>query len=385
MSEHERRLVIVSGGGVGLDPFDERSWSGSAHRFMKELRGRGLLHSVISVKPAPLSYGVALARTFHRDRGAWHHRLYRDIGYRSGLTAAAARGLANVAPEHPVLQLGGYYDVASVAGDRDCYGYFDGTIGAWAQEEGSITPGNHRWYGRLISYEALACRGMRGVFTMSEHLRQSMIDDYGVLPDRAVVAGAGINEDEVPPVDEDKDYGSQEILFIGRDFERKGGPDLLEAFAMVKRRMPSATLHVVGPVDPLVPDDLRAGVVLHGPVEKSTGTFAHLMRRSSLFVLPSRYEPFGIAPLEAMAWGVPAVVTGRWALKECVDPGVTGAWVRPRDPEGLSEVLSDLLSDPARLGVMGRAARTSVVQRFTWASVVSRMAEHMGLEPVGRT
>lgn len=383
MSEHGRRLVVVSGGGVGQDPFDERSWSGSTHRFMNELRRRGLLHSVVPAKPAPLSYGTALARTFAHDRGLWHHRLYRDIGYRRGLTAAAARGLTNVAPEHPVLQLGAYYDVASVADGRDCYGYFDGTVGAWAHDEGSLAPDARRRYGPLMAYEAAACRGMRAVFTMSEHLRQSMIRDYGVEPDRAVVAGAGINEDEVPPIDPDKNYGSREILFIGRDFQRKGGPDLLEALALVGRHLSGVTLHVVGPVDPPVPDGLRAGVVLHGPVDKRTGVLADLMRRSSLLVLPSRYEPFGIAPLEAMAWGIPAVVTERWALRECVDPGVTGAWVRPRDPGGLSDVLIDLLSDPARLALMGRAARASVVHRFTWASVVSRMADHMRLEPSG--
>lgn len=383
MNGDGRRLVVVSGGGVGRDPFDERSWSGSSHRFMREVRDRGLLHSVVPVKPAPIAYVSALARTFHRDTHQWHHHLYRDIGYRRGLTAAAARGLRGVDLGNPVLQLGAYYDVASVAGARDCYGYFDGTIGAWTHEEGALTAANSPGVQRLVDYEAAACRGMRAVFTMSEHLRLSMIRDYGVHPNCAVVAGAGINEDEVPPIDPGKDYASLEVLFIGRDFERKGGPELLEAFATVRRCFPDAVLHIVGPVDPLVPEALGAGVVCHGQLEKGSEAMTALMRRSSIFVLPSRYEPFGIAPLEAMAWGISAVVTGRWALKECVEPGVTGAWVDPRNPQGLAEVLIDLLSDPVRLASMGRTARDSVVERFTWSAVVARMADRMQLEPVG--
>lgn len=173
------------------------------------------------------------------------------------------------------------------------------------------------------------------------------------------------------------------MLFIGRDFERKGGLELVEAFAAVRRHLPDAVLHVVGPADPPVPQALRAGVVLHGPLEKGSEALTGLMRRSSLLVLPSRYEPFGIAPLEGMAWSIPAVVTGRWALKECVEPGVTGAWVDPHDPEGLAVALVDLLADPARLALMGHAARASVGDRFTWSAVVARMADRMRLEPVG--
>jgi glycosyltransferase involved in cell wall biosynthesis len=51
--------------------------------------------------------------------------------------------------------------------------------------------------------------------------------------------------------------------------------------------------------------------------------------RCSLFALPSLYEPFGIAPLEAMLNGIPAIVSGRWALKETVKAGVGRRKCRP--------------------------------------------------------
>ena len=118
------------------------------------------------------------------------------------------------------------------------------------------------------------------------------------------------------------------VLFIGIDFPRKGGWELLKAFRAVRERLPGATLHLVGPSALKLPPRLEGGVVFHGFLNKDDpagrAKLAELFRRCCLFVMPSLYEPFGIAPLEAMVHRIPALVTNASALKETVTPGETG-------------------------------------------------------------
>src|SRR5262249_3917700 len=153
----------------------------------------------------------------------------------------------------------------------------------------------------------------------------------GVPPSRVSVVGVGMNLDEIPDVLPDKTYDTKQILFIGIDFSRKGGPLLLKAFQQVLARHRNARLHIVGPRDLRVPTELANGIVCHGYLNKSLPAEAaklnELFRISSLFVMPSLYEPFGVAPLEAMVHQIPAVVTRGWALEEIVSPGVTGEHV----------------------------------------------------------
>ena len=97
---------------------------------------------------------------------------------------------------------------------------------------------------------------------------------------------------------------------------------MLRAFKNVRDRLPDAQLHIVGPNGLQIPPELTVGVQYHGFLRKwdahDVATLDRLFRESSLFVMPSRYEPFGIAPLEAMIHQLPCVVTNDWGLKETV-------------------------------------------------------------------
>jgi starch synthase len=192
-----------------------------------------------------------------------------------------------------------------------------------------------------------------------------------------VTIGAGINLEAVPEYVPDKRYDSREVLFIGVDFPRKGGRELLEAFRMVRRRLPDARLHLVGPKELAIPPALEAGVTFHGYLNKGVPAdrdrLAELYRRCCLFAMPSLWEPFGIAPLEAMVNQVPCLVTNRWALKEMVVPGETGDLVECGDIDDLAAKLSSLLSDPEALRRMGENGRQIVMNKFTWNHVVEKL------------
>jgi glycosyltransferase involved in cell wall biosynthesis len=98
------------------------------------------------------------------------------------------------------------------------------------------------------------------------------------------------------------------------------------------------------------------------------------LRALDLFVLPSLWEAFPIANLEAMACGVPVLATRVGGVGEQVVDGVTGRVIAPHDPRALAEALAEALGDVARLRAWGEAARERVRSRYTIGSVAEQTA-----------
>jgi glycosyltransferase involved in cell wall biosynthesis len=81
------------------------------------------------------------------------------------------------------------------------------------------------------------------------------------------------------------------------------------------------------------------------------------------------YEPFGIAPLEAMACGVPVVASAVGGLVDSVVDGVTGRHIPPRRSDAIARVVRELLDDPGRRAALGRAGVERAHTRFSWERV----------------
>lgn len=205
------------------------------------------------------------------------------------------------------------------------------------------------------------------IFVMGDPAERSLIDEYGVLPERISVVGGGLNFDSFPePSAPSKEPA---ILFVGREFERKGGEVLVEAFAAVRQAVPRATLHIVG----ARPRVSAPGVTVHGKLADRS-ELIRLYRRSRAFCLPSLYEPWGFVLTEAMALGTPCVGTSVQSIPHLLDGGRAGLLVPPGDPEALADALIRLLQDDSLASELSRRGRERVEQGFTWDHVARRMA-----------
>ena len=159
--------------------------------------------------------------------------------------------------------------------------------------------------------------------------------------------------------------GGPTILCVARMYPRKRIGDLLEASALLRRRIPGARVRIVGK-GPGWDDvvrlhralELGETVALLGDVSRER--LAEEYVSTDIFCLPSLQESFGIVFLEAMAAGLPVVACRAAAIPEVVEDGVTGLLVPPRDPESLAGALEALAADPGRARAMGDAGRRAV-------------------------
>jgi alpha-maltose-1-phosphate synthase len=225
---------------------------------------------------------------------------------------------------------------------------------------------------RWLELEKATYHGAMAVLARTEWVRQSLLQDYGLPPERAVRVGTGCNfEMESLPKTKPEDDG-RTILFVGKDYTRKGVPTLLKAFTIVRQKMPQARLVLAG----------REAVVKQPGVEvmgkiKDRQALRRLYEQASLFVLPARFEPCGNVVPEAMAHHLPCIVTTAGGIAELVVDGETGLVIPPERPEILADGLLDLLSNTQKRQQMGQAGAKRVAEELNWDRVVERMLPYL--------
>jgi glycosyltransferase involved in cell wall biosynthesis len=210
------------------------------------------------------------------------------------------------------------------------------------------------------------------VFTRSTDVLTDLIRLYDVPTEKVACVYAGSNVEVVPNVRlMNDDYSNRRIVFVGQDWERKGGHDLERAFRRVLEVYPDARLTLVGPQPQLsLPNCTALGRV-------SLNELTRLYAEASVFCLPTRLEPFGIAFIEAMMHRLPIIGTRVGAVPDMVQPGVTGELVEPGDADELATALISLLGDPARCRRYGEAGYQRALDRYTWERVGERMRAHI--------
>lgn len=232
---------------------------------------------------------------------------------------------------------------------------------------------------RWIERERQIYANASHVFTRSSNITRSLVDDYAVPATKISCVGAGTNTP--PPAVQARPGSGKRVLFVGSDWDRKGGPTLAAAFCEVRARHPDATLTVVGCRPTLGPGCESVGKI---PVRE----VSHYYEQADIFCLPTTNEPFGVVLIEAMAHGLPVVATDVGAIPDMVAPGHNGELVQVGDVQGLAETLSALLEDPDKLRRYGRSSNAVVATRYNWHSVGqavrTAIMKHMPTPPVGQ-
>jgi glycosyltransferase involved in cell wall biosynthesis len=173
------------------------------------------------------------------------------------------------------------------------------------------------------------------------------------------------------------------VVYVGRMVARKGVDTLVEAFALLPRRL-DARLVIVGGESGGSSEATRLGALVEERGISERVCFAgsrpqedlrHYYGAADVAVSVPHYEPFGMTPLEAMACAKPVVGSRVGGIKTSVADDETGYLVPPRDPETLAERVLRLLSDPALQFRLGSAARRRIEEHYTWERVAALAAD----------
>lgn len=355
-------------GVINEPPLDPISWSGTSRYFFRALDQQGILGGAVDVSMSKLQDMFFRAVNFSMPVSVWREKYHLDPGRFRFYTRIAGRRIRDqVKSSDAVVQIGAWYCLPAVT-DLPCFSYHDGNLALRVKAGHIKLASAHRAVQRALEWERRTYERLRGLFVMSEWLGSSFVADFGVPHSKVHVVGAGINFDSVPEAEPDRRYPPR-FLMVGKDFERKGGYILLEAFRQVRLQIPEAELVLVGPQLSNPPD----GVTCTGYLSKSNPAdverLQSIYRSAGVYVLPSLYEPFGISLLEAMAYSLPCIAADHCAMPEIVAHKRTGLIVKRGDADSLAQAMLELASSEETAAAYGRAGRQRLLERYTWSAV----------------
>ena len=369
-------VLVMSTG----DPETWASWSGIAKSVVDQLRHEGHQVSTGNVELRGADRYVAAAATFSPKNARWHVRYTLDRVPFSLRSRRAARCISGAGSLDWILQIGATFEPLG-HGSIPYFCYCDSNIAM--AERGRSTGHSHATSLSPIELDAIVRREQSvyrraaGIFAIHDRLRRSFIDDFQIpeARTRAVYAGPNFDVARIPPRAPLLDGRPPTILFVGAQWERKGGDVLLASFERIRSSIPAARLIVVGPPEPVPGANVEWLGYLNKDTPQGWRALVDAYQRADVFCLPTRFEPFGIAFLEAMWFGLPCIGTGLWAVPEIIIDGDTGFTVPPDNPEQLANRLCQLLADRQRAVAMGQAGRRRAEAIFAWPAVTARMME----------
>ncbi len=181
-------------------------------------------------------------------------------------------------------------------------------------------------------------------------------------------------------------YQGQVVLAIGRLATNKGYDLLINAFAVVAQRLPDAVLHLaaggekLGTSERKILADLKRQARRLGLQRKvrfsgfvPDDKLANHYRAADVFVLSSRYEPFGMTAIESMACGTPTVITIHGGLYRAVSFGRHALFGDPFDPEDLGIMIVKPLKHAGLRNRLSRMGAHKARSLFTWTGIAQQL------------
>jgi glycosyltransferase involved in cell wall biosynthesis len=343
-----KRALVAYGDANAVD-----TWSNIPFYFLQAGRRIGLFTAGVTLRPGRfrrrrMLWNALRPLTFNRPRGFMYsrahlHALWADRRAPNGIGEYVSH-IQSLPPRELVGEPVSYYIDATM---RQYFDEYERSMGRRIRAE-------------ALAREKEAYEAARFVVCMSRWCAADVKASYGIAPEkvRVILPGANIDDSSVPaPVEWDGNLAPLRLGFIGIDWERKGGPVLLEAATRLQRMGHSVEVVVIGPDASELPKHpaLRPMGFIHKG--RDLDRFLEVVRSFHFGCLLSHAEALGISTLECLRLGVPVIASAVGGIVDTVPRGA--GLLMPAD--GTSELLADelaaVLETPARYARMREAAR----------------------------
>lgn len=366
------------------DAADPAVQSGRPASILAELRRRG-----VGIEPVfPLRTPMGRVSTARKIACRAMGRIYRGDREPAYLAASGREFARRIADRpHDLVFSPGSEIVGHLPTDRPVVFCADATFANlvdYYPDFSRLSPGYLR-AGHAMERAALA-RAALAVYP-SQWAADSAIRDYGADPDRVAVIpfGANIGQDntgaEVESWIDARPRDHLRLLFVGRDWARKGGDLVVDTAHGLVKLGHQVSLDVVGCKIPARHRDLP-WITAHGSLRADNPDEARrlseLFARAHFVFVPSRAEAYGMTFAEAAAFGVPVVGTDTGGIPAVVADGENGRLL-PLDarPDDYAEAIMDVFSNEARYRRYCSRARLAFEEKLNWRVFTDRLLERV--------
>lgn len=210
-----------------------------------------------------------------------------------------------------------------------------------------------------------------GVFTMSEWLRKDLIEHTGLPASKVHHVGGGSNID-VSKIDYSQKQGNK-FLFVGKDWPRKNGDLVVEAFKRLSAAYPeyNPQLYIAGPEKKSDCINGHENIVFLGRL--SYNELISYYNLCDYFVMPSKFEAYGLVFAEALCFGLPCIGKNICAMPEFIQHGQNGFLIEHDDADELTSAMSRLLLDGHSIACAVQTNKAYYLEKYSWDSVADRI------------
>ncbi|MBW2705535.1 MAG: glycosyltransferase family 4 protein [Deltaproteobacteria bacterium] len=361
------KIALVS----AADPKDRRTWSGSTFFMGSALeRQVGRVDYIGPISIPGQDFKVKLARLIHRISGkrtypfrtlsaAKHfaqeisHQL-AERSYDLIFAPAASVEIAYLETEIPII----YISDATFALMQEVYPIFSSMPPASVEAE--------------QFFERTALDRARLILFPSQWAARSAVDHYGIARDKISLIPFGANLDREPDRQAvlGRNVGAKiKILFLAKEWQRKGGAIALDTLRNLEKMGVAAELTVCGVTPPSGEShpSMRVVPYLDKNIPGDRNQFERILSESHLLLLPTRTECYGVVFCEANAYGLPVFATRVGGIPAIVEDGLNG-YLLPLEAEGkdFAERIARACLNPETYQTLNRGARERYEKVLNW-------------------
>jgi glycosyltransferase involved in cell wall biosynthesis len=351
------------------DPLDRRPWSGTINAIYKAVQKWG---EVNWIGPIPKSRFIGKACNtaskilFHKKYDYQHSIMYslnygrifnknlKKRKYDLIVAPAASAEMAFLKTDVPIV----YVIDVTFAIVNEYYEVYSNILGLSLKEANLI--------------ERSALKKASVILSSSDWAKQSIIEQYGIDGSKVDVVPFGANTENIPDtafVSKKQKSSQCKILFLGVEWERKGGIIAFDTLLHLERMGLNAELTVCGCVPPPYFKHERMRVIpfLNKTDPKQHAQWCELLRDTDFLLLPTRAEGFGIVFCEANAYGIPAITTETGGIPSVITNNVNG-FMLPLSATGedFAKVIFEIYFDDNRYKKMSWTSRETYEKKLNW-------------------
>lgn len=352
------------------NPLDKKSWSGTYYYMHQQLQQKGNVEIFHFDYPRWLkNYLIQFYKNpqqwlFNKKVAVEFLKPYASY-YSKQLEKELVKKKVDVifAPASPQLIAYLPTDLPIVFSTDATFAQLQGYYDSWQ----NIAKGNIK---QGITIDKLAFQKSAQCILASDWCKQSALTDYGVKDEKISVVPFGANLDRIPSVTElDYERSTCNLLFLGVEWNRKGGDIALQAFRLLKKKRLEVTLHIIGCVPPV--DVNEKGITVIPYLDKNKPADAaklhNILLNSDFLILPTRSEAAGIVFCEAAAYGIPSIATNTGGVSTYVKEGINGMLLPPStDGYAYADAILSIFANKTKMETIKQTSRKRFDEELNW-------------------